>query len=763
MFRYLIALFLILQTDFSFGQIVLTQTQSDAAIGIDRKAWSGLGNISPLSDGYAHDFILPARANPCQQITGIKVEISLSGYTNNNVCPHFETYYNLFYGCTSYTGGATCLPATNLIAEPNYSPNTSPPPFNFGNPLGSPVNPNIVPDFGGNLSIDIIPVSNPGCNPVTNGHISHQYTITVTVTVTDLTPTTPNFTQIPAICSGDTLSALPTTSNNSITGTWAPALDNTVTTTYTFTPDAGQCATTQTMTIAVNTSVTPTFTQVPAICSGDSLSALPTTSNNGITGTWAPALDNTATTTYTFTPDAGQCATTQTMTIAVNTSLTPTFTQVSDICNGDSLAVLPITSNEGITGTWSPALDNTMTTTYTFTPNIGECATSQTMTITVNPIVTPVFTQVSDICNGDSLAQLPTTSIEGITGTWSPTLDNTTTTTYTFTPDSEQCATGQTMTITVNSTVAPTFTQVAAICSGNTLSPLSTTSNEGITGTWSPALDNTETTTYTFTPDSGFCPSPVNLTIEVFDNPVFSLQDEYFLCFNIDGTVALPVTIDTGLNTSEYNFTWLLNGVPIAGATQGTYMPIEGGNYEVIVQNATTMCESSMLTIVTILSEPEFEAKIITAAFSDNPTIQVTTLSVGDFEYQLDDGPWQDEPIFNNVSNGEHIVTVRDKRGCIESSQTLIVIGYPKFFTPNNDGSNDTWNINGVSDQVNAKIYIFNRYGKLLKQISPAGEGWSGLYSGRLMPVDDYWFALEYNDANTGEIKMFKAHFTLKR
>ena len=176
MFRYLIVLFLILLTNFSFGQIVLTQTHSDAAIGLDRKAWAGLGNTSPLSDGYAHDFTLPARTNSCQQITGITVDISFSGYTNNNVCNHYVTYYNQFYGCTSYSGGATCLPATNLIAEPNYAPTANPPLFSYGSPLGSPVNSNIVPDFGDNLSIDIIPVSDPGCNPVTNGHISYQYT-----------------------------------------------------------------------------------------------------------------------------------------------------------------------------------------------------------------------------------------------------------------------------------------------------------------------------------------------------------------------------------------------------------------------------------------------------------------------------------------------------------------------------------------------------------------------------------------------------------
>ncbi|MDC1379272.1 hypothetical protein N8273_01400, partial [Algibacter sp.] len=191
MFRYLIVLFLILLTDFSFGQTVMIQTHSDAIIDLDRKDFLGTGIPSDHSDGYAHDFTLPARTNPCQQITDISVEISLTNYTYTGPCPHYETYFNLFYGCTSYAGGATCLPATNLLAEPNYPPNTSPPVFNFGNPLGSPLNPTIVPDFGDNLSVDIIPRSDALCNAVVNRDISYEYTITVTVTVTDIPPAQP--------------------------------------------------------------------------------------------------------------------------------------------------------------------------------------------------------------------------------------------------------------------------------------------------------------------------------------------------------------------------------------------------------------------------------------------------------------------------------------------------------------------------------------------------------------------------------------------
>lgn len=207
---------------------------------------------------------------------------------------------------------------------------------------------------------------------------------------------------------------------------------------------------------------------------------------------------------------------TQSTNITVNPSTTPIFSQVSSICIGDVLPALPLTSNNGITGTWSPAINNMATTTYTFTPNAGQCANTTSMTITVT-FNTPIFTQVAPICSGTNLADLPTTSNNGITGTWSPALNNTATTTYTFTPNSGQCASSQSMTITVEPLIIPTFNQIASICSGTFLGALPTNSINGITGTWSPELNNTNTTTYTFTPDSNQCASNYEMIIDVFD------------------------------------------------------------------------------------------------------------------------------------------------------------------------------------------------------------------------------------------------------
>jgi gliding motility-associated-like protein len=163
-------------------------------------------------------------------------------------------------------------------------------------------------------------------------------------------------------------------------------LNNTATTTYTFTPTAGVCATTDTLTITVDPKTIPTFTAIAPICIGTTLTALPTTSNNGITGTWAPALNNTATTTYTFTPTAGQCATTTTLTIVVNQKVTPTFATAARICSGAAAASLPSFSSNAITGTWSPAINNRATTTYTFTPDTGQCALATTFTLQVDPL-----------------------------------------------------------------------------------------------------------------------------------------------------------------------------------------------------------------------------------------------------------------------------------------------------------------------------------------------------------------------------------------
>jgi hypothetical protein len=431
----------------------------------------------------------------------------------------------------------------------------------------------------------------------------------MTITVDPTTST--SFTQVESICEGGVLSALPTTSINGIDGAWSPELNNLSTTTYTFTPDEGQCGTEAMMTITVNASATPSFTQAAPICEGESITTLPTTSSNGIAGSWSPALNNMSTTTYTFTPNLGQCGTEATMTITVNPNSASTFTQVDAICEGDILLPLPTSADNGISGSWSPALNNMSTTTYTFTPNIGQCGTEATMTITVNPNSASTFTQVEAICAGEALSSLPTISNNGFTGSWSPVLNNMNTTTYTFTPNAGQCGTQAMMTITVNPNTTPSFTQVDAICEGEALSSLPTTSNNGIAGSWSPDLNNTSTTTYTFAPDAGLCLTNASMTIAVNQIPNVILE--------LNGTIL-------GTDPVYSTYAWTFNGSTIEGANTPEINVSENGNYVVTVTDANGCTGSADFNVQTIDLE-EMTSTLVFSIFP-NPGNETTTLSI---------------------------------------------------------------------------------------------------------------------------------------
>lgn len=401
-------------------------------------------------------------------------------------------------------------------------------------------------------------------------------TFTLNVTSQVIAPTFTNFT----ICEGDTAS-LPAVSNNGIAGTWTPALiDNTQTASYTFTPNLGQCASSGSITVQVTPQTPTTFAPI-SICLGGTVPALPATSLEGFTGTWSPAtIDNTQAGSYTFTPTAGQCAAIGTLTVSLNPQIPSTFTPIA-ICVGAPAPALPATSLEGFTGTWSPAtIDNTQTVTYTFTPTAGQCAATGTLTITPTPNVTPVFPLGTSLtaCASTVATQvlLPNVSDNGVTGTWSPsTLDYFTpgTTVYTFTPSAGQCATTSTLTVTITANVVPTFTQVAPICTGDALLALPTTSLEGITGTWSPALNNTATTTYTFTPTppSGI---PANLIVNgdfTGGNSGFSSDYQYLANAGLNG-----VQKAYGIVTVANSWFQFFPGCVSNGPSGGNMMVVDG-------------------------------------------------------------------------------------------------------------------------------------------------------------------------------------------
>jgi large repetitive protein len=336
--------------------------------------------------------------------------------------------------CINSDDGSITL--TPSGGAPNYT-------YSFdGTSTGTGAGLNLTDLTAGSYNITVIDAD--GCSAVTNITINPGPA-----------PLTPSFTQIAPICTGASL-ALPTTSSNSISGTWSPNPNNTQTTTYTFTPDpvAHPCANTTTMTVTVNDAITPTFNPINPTCAGQNFT-LPATSLNNIAGSWSPGINLNETTTYTFTPNATlhPCATTTTLTVTVNSAQTPMFSPVPPICAGGNIN-LPNTSLNGIAGTWNPAINNMLTTSYTFTPNatLHPCANPVSLTVNVEDITLPEFTQIGPFCSGQNF-NLPTASNNGITGTWSPTINNAQTTTYTFVPGPNQgfaCVGSATMTVTIN-------------------------------------------------------------------------------------------------------------------------------------------------------------------------------------------------------------------------------------------------------------------------------------------------------------------------
>lgn len=209
------------------------------------------------------------------------------------------------------------------------------------------------------------------------------------------------------------------------------------------------------------------------------------------------------------------------------------------------------------------------------------------------------------------------------------------------------------------------------------------------------------------------------------------------------------VSLNTQIATVDTN--GLVNGVK-AGTTTITYTDAKG-------------CSSVPFTMDVTASNPVQSPPTaeVSGYFDNSATITVTVKGNGDYIYSLDHGPFQTNPVFSNVSPGTHTVTINDSLGCTDLTiDDIIVVGHPHFFTPNGDGYNDTWNIWALSaDQPNAEISIFDRFGKLLKVITPGGSGWDGTYNGQALPSTDYWFTIKYQEK--GVEKIFKSHFSLKR
>ena len=276
--------------------------------------------------------------------------------------------------------------------------------------------------------------------------------------------------------------------------------------------------------------------------------------------------------------------------------------------------------------------------------------------------------------------------------------------------------------------------------------------------------------TNTLNPFDPQCYAITELVLKVEQLPEVLLDGEYRLCVDANGNPIAqeegspsPPVIDTGLDPALYTFVWEHGGVILPGEDGPSIIALQGGEYTVTYTELSSGCAGVATATVLVSSPPlTYSANLLTPAFSANPIVEIVVTGEGTYEYQLDNGPFQDSNIFEGVAPGNHVVTIRDVLGCGSAVLEVGVIDYPPYFTPNGDGYHDTWNIIGLAaGDPSARIYIFDRFGKLIKQLSPMGPGWDGTYNGAPLPSSDYWFRVEY--AQGGVPGEFKGHFTLKR
>ncbi|QGK76115.1 T9SS type B sorting domain-containing protein [Flavobacterium sp. SLB02] len=250
---------------------------------------------------------------------------------------------------------------------------------------------------------------------------------------------------------------------------------------------------------------------------------------------------------------------------------------------------------------------------------------------------------------------------------------------------------------------------------------------------------------------NSLCNSETSFDLIINDLPNLQIDKTYFLC-NLEPS--LPISVDNTLDS----YVWKSPEGDIISNTNNASL-VHAGKYTLVVGKIENniYCENSfdfelIRSVLPTIKEVKFKE------LSDNNFIEIIAEGYGDFEYSIDGINYQDSNYFSDVQGGNYIAYVRDKEGCGEDSKEVTVIDYPKFFTPNNDGHNDLWQISVIKKFPNSKISIFDRYGKLLKELSSNDSGWDGFYNGKEMLSDDYWFRANFNNK-----VVFSGHFALKR
>lgn len=243
--------------------------------------------------------------------------------------------------------------------------------------------------------------------------------------------------------------------------------------------------------------------------------------------------------------------------------------------------------------------------------------------------------------------------------------------------------------------------------------------------------------------DRILCADVQPLELIVYPKPTITLPADLIKCAQEQATIqAAPGFVSYLWNTQE---------------TTSSINVTAAGTYTVTATDTNGCTATDSIIVSNYIPTQILNIDVVQFTIRNN-SITVTATGNGPLEYSIDNFRYQESPVFNNLLPGFYTVYVRDKNGCDLITEPATIIAARNFFTPNGDGFNDYWQVIAIETEPDAKIYIFDRFGKLLKQLDPLGPGWDGIYIGNPLPSSDYWFQVELIDGQS-----FRGHFTLKR
>lgn len=247
---------------------------------------------------------------------------------------------------------------------------------------------------------------------------------------------------------------------------------------------------------------------------------------------------------------------------------------------------------------------------------------------------------------------------------------------------------------------------------------------------------------------NSLCYKIVELHLTLIQSPILAMNDTFSMCENSSATINADVGYDSYLWST--------------GATSRSITVSQIGNYSVTVtkRHGNVIC-STTKSIAVVASNKATIAKIETSDWTENNntiTVLLSSSSIGNYVYSLDGINYQTSNTFYGLNSGEYTVYVKDMNDCGIAKEEVFLLMYPKFFSPNNDATNDFWKIKFSMHEPGLKIHIFDRYGKFITELVHNSVGWDGTLNGEKLPATDYWFLVTRDDG-----KEYRGHFSLIR